>query len=164
MVLGRRHSGLPHLALLDLAVAQQGVYTVILLISLARQSHAHSGGDALAQGAGGHIHALDVAHLGMAGHFTLNGAEQLQILHGEKALQSQVGIERGGTVPLGQHEAVPVGVPGIGGINPHHMTVQGGNDVHGGQGAADVAGGRVVHHVHRQQAGTGGCDSQFVDL
>ena len=103
-------------------------------------------------------------HFGMTGHLALDGAEKFQILHGEKALQSQIGIECGGTVSLGQHETVPVRVPGIGGIYPHHMTVQGGNDVHGGQGAADVAGGRVMHHVHRQQAGTGGCDSQCVDL
>ena len=101
-----------------------------------------------------------MVHLRMAGHMPVNAAEHLQILHREETPQRQGGVEPRRTVPLGEHEAVPVRVGRIGRVHMHHVSIQEREDIHGGQGAADVAGGGGVHHIHRQQAGVGRSDGQ----
>ena len=164
LVLGRRHGGLPHLALLDLAVAQQGVHPVVLPVGLARQGHAHGGGDALAQAAGGHVHPGHVVHLRVAGHVPVNAAELLQPLHGEEAPLGQRGVEGGGAVALGEHKAIPGGVAGLLRVHPHHPEVELCQDVHGGQGAADVARRRPMYHLHRQQPAPGRGQGQVVHV
>ena len=151
VILGSCHEGLPDLALFDLAVAQDGVDTVVLLVHLAGQSHANSSGDALTQRAGGHVNALDVVHLSVAGHVAVNAAEELQILLGEEAALCQDGIQSGGAVTLGQDETVPVRVCGVLGIHVHHVEVQNSQSVHGGERTAQVTGCTVIDHVQAQK-------------
>ena len=163
-VLGRRHGGLPHLALLDLAVAQQGIHPVVPAVGFARQSHAHGRGDPLPQAARGHIHALDVAHFGMARHVPFNAAELLELLQWKKAPLGQSGVERRRTVPLGEHKAIPLrGLRSVG-VHPHHVEIQGCEDIQRRQGAADVSRRRAVHHIQRQQPGTRRRQCQVLNL
>ena len=48
-VVARKHSGLPHLALLNLAVAQQGIGAIDIAPMLSGKRHSHGSGDALAK-------------------------------------------------------------------------------------------------------------------
>ena len=161
LVLGGGHEGLPNLALLNLAVPHQGVHPVVPAVHLPRQGHAHGGGDALAQGAGGHVHPGDV-HLRVAGHGTVNAAEHLQFLLREEAPEGQIGVEGGGAVSLGEDKAVPGRVGGVGGVDAQHLLVQESHDLHGGEGTSDVAGGRAIDHFHPQQTAPGRGESQLV--
>ena len=124
--LGRRHGRLPHLALLHLTVPQHGVDPVTQTVQLARQGHAHRGGHALAQAAGGHIHSPDMAHLRVAGQVPADGAELPQLVHGEIPPQGQGGVKGRGAVALAEHEAVPARGLGILGVDPHHVLIQDG--------------------------------------
>ena len=94
VLIGGHHS-LPDLTLGDLAVAKNGVDTIILLCDLTGQRHADSDGDALAQRAGRHIDAGDVFHFHMAGHMAVDTAEHLKILNREEAAQRQHRIYSG---------------------------------------------------------------------
>ena len=162
LVLGGGHKGLPALALVQLAVAHDGVDAVVLVVELAAQGHANGGGDALAQGAGGHVHAPDVVHLYVAGHVAVDAAEHVQVVHGEEAPQRQNGIEGGAAVALGHDEAVTVRVLGVLGVHVHDVEVQGSDQVQAGHGAAGVAGGGVVDHGQAQNAGLVGLDRQLL--
>ena len=92
-----------------------------------------------------------------------DGTEELQLLLGEEAPQGENGVQGGGAVAFGQDKTVPVGVVGMGGVHPHGVEVQHGQQVHGGQRAADVAGIGRVHHVNRQKPGPGRQDLQLMD-
>ena len=164
LVLGGGHGGLPYLAFGQLAVTQNGIYAVGLFVQLAGQSHTHGGRNALTQRAGGHIHAGNVHHVGVAGHMGVNGAETGQFLHGEEAAQGQNGVQSGGAVTLGQDEAVPVGVSGVGGIHVHNVEIQGGQCVQAGQRAANVAGVGLVDHVQTQDARLCGGQGKLFDF
>ena len=141
------HHGLPDLTLGDLAVAKNGVDTIILLCDLTGQRHADGDGDALAQRAGGHIDAGDVFHFHMAGHMAVDAAEHLEILDREEAAQRQHRVHGGGAVALGHDEAVTAGVMRVLGIDAHFGKVQVRQHVHAAHRAARMAGGRVVHHL-----------------
>ena len=154
--LGRRHGGLPDLALVQLAVAQQGVDPVVGLVHLPGQGHAHRRRDTLAQRAGGHVHPGDKAHLRMAGEVAVELAEVLQVLYGEKAPESQGRVEGWRAVALGQDKTVPLGVIGVLGVYPQYLVVEDGHGVHGGEGPADVTGLGPVDHLVGKQSGFGG--------
>ncbi len=138
MVFGRGHGRFPHLALLDLAVAEDGVDPVIPVVHLAGEGHADGGGDPLPQGAGGHVHAGNVLHVRMAGIVVLDRAEELAVLYRKVALQGQHRVESGRAVALGEDQTVPIRVLRVLGVYPHRMEIQG-RQVHHGQGAADMA-------------------------
>ena len=116
LVVVGQHKGLPNLALLDLAVTQQGVYPAVLALVLGGQSHAGGSGDTLAQRAGGHVHAGGLVHVGVSLEAAADVAQGLQLLPGEEALQGQGGVQAGGGVSLGKDEAVPLLPLGVGGL------------------------------------------------
>ncbi len=60
------HGSLPYLTLLDLAVAQQCVYTIAVAGYLCGKRHADCCGDALSQRSAGHIKTRCVLHTGMS--------------------------------------------------------------------------------------------------
>ena len=62
----REHGCLPHLSLLDLAVAQKRVYTVVLIAELRGECHAHRDGNSLAQRSAGSVHPRRVLYTGMS--------------------------------------------------------------------------------------------------
>ena len=164
LILGSGHESLPNLALGDFAVAQDGVDAVIPVVELAAQSHTDSGGNALAQRAGGHIDTGNVVHFHVAGHMGVNAAELLQALHGEEAPQGQRGIQSGRAVALGHDKAVTVRVLGILGVHLHDVEVESGQHVQAAEGAAGMAGGSVMYHLDCQQTGFGRVDGQSLIL
>ena len=140
LVVGRKHKGLPALALLDLAVAHDGVDPhLIQPLDLGAQGHAAGGGDALAQAAGGHIHAGDGVHIGVALQAAAQLAQGGQLLRGEKAALGQGCIKGRGRMALGKDQPVPLGPGGVGGVDPHLPEVQKGQHLRDGQAAARVA-------------------------
>jgi len=124
MILGGGHHGLPDLALGQLAVAKNGVDAVVLVGLLAGQRHAGRHGNALAQGAGGHVDAGIIVHLDVAGHVALDAAEHFEVFHGEEAAQRQHGVDGGRAVALGHHKPVAVGVLRVLGIDAHLGEIQ----------------------------------------
>ena len=118
------HGGLPGLAFLDFAVAEDGVDPVVFFVQLSGQSHAYGGRDTLSQGAGGHIDALHMHHVRVAGVVVLDGTELVQILLREIAPQRQHGIQGRGAVSFGQHEPIPIRIVGCAWIDAHSVKVQ----------------------------------------
>ena len=161
MILRSGHGGFPDLALSDLTVAQQGIDTVVLLCKLSGQSHADCGGDALAQRAGGHVDALDMTHVGMAGVMALDGAEELQILLREEAAQGQHRVQSRRAVAFGQHKAVAVRILRVGRVDLHDVEVQRREDVHRGEAAADMAGRGGMNGVKSEQPCLGSHDFEL---
>jgi len=144
LVVGGEHSRLPDLALGQLAVAQQGVYVRVFAQELGALGHAGGGGQTLAQGAGGHIHAGDGVHVGVALQGGVDVAQGGQRIHGEIAPVGQRGIQAGGGVALGENEAVPLLPAGVLRVDPHLFEIEVGEHVGGGQAAAGMAGLRAV--------------------
>ena len=60
------HGSLPYLTLLDLAVAQQCVYTIAVAGYLCGKCHTNCCGDSLSQRSAGHIKTRCVLHTGMS--------------------------------------------------------------------------------------------------
>ena len=157
LVVGCQHAGLPDLAFLDLAVAQQGVDTSGLALVLQAQRHACGAGDTLAQGAGGHIDAGNGVHVGIALEIGVDVAQGGQVFHGEEATQGQCRIQAGSGVALGKNEAVTVFPLGIGRIHVHLLEVQIGKHISRRQAAAGMAGFGTVggfDHAHAHLAGS----------
>ena len=142
--MGGEHGGLPDLALGQLAVAQQGVDVEVLPQVLGALGHPGGGGEALAQRAGGHVHAGDGVHVGVPLEEGVDVPQPGQLLHREVAPQRQGGVEPGGGVALGEDEPVPVLPAGGLGVDAHFLEVEIGKDVGGGQAAAGMAGLRAV--------------------
>ena len=103
-------------------------------------------------------------HVGVAGHVPPDGAEELELLLGEVAPRCQCGIKGGGSVALGEDQAVPVGRLGVLRVHLHHVKVKDGQDIRHRQRAADVAGGRRVDLTHGQAADLGRCQFQGVEF
>ena len=141
------HKGLPDLALLALAVAQDSEHLGVLAQVLGAQGHAHRDGYALAQGAGGGVHAGDLLHVGVALEDAVELAEVLELRLVKEAQLRQDAVVAGGGVALAEDEAVPVGIPGVLGIDPHLGAEDGAHQLRGGQGAAGVAAAGVGRHV-----------------
>ena len=160
-VLGRGHCRLPDLTLRDLAVAADGINTIVLLCGLARQRHTHRSGNALTQRTGGHIHTVDMTHIRMTGIMSLDGTEQLQILDGEEAAQCQHRIQRRRGVTLGQHKTVTVRIFGVCGIDIHFVEIECREGVNDRKTSADMSGCGGMHRVQCQQACPIGHDFQL---
>ncbi len=62
----------------------------------------------LAQTAGGHIHAGDGVHIGVALQVTVNMPQGGQVFHREEAPIRQRGVQARGRVALGKNKPVPV--------------------------------------------------------
>ena len=139
MIVGSEHHGLPDLALLDLAVAQQGIDPEVLVPVLAALGHAAGAGNALAQGAGGHIHTGHMVHVGVALQVAVNAPEGLQVLHREEAPLGQSGVQARCGVALAENEPVPVRVLGVLGVYTQFVKIKIGKEIRCGQAAAGMA-------------------------
>ena len=131
----RQHGGLPYLAFLNLAVSQKGVDPEILTVHFRAQGHAHSGGDPLSQGTGGHIHPRDV-DAGMPLQVRTKLTEGGQILRREKSPVRQCGIESRGIMSFGEHKPVPDLPVRVGRVNLHLLKIQIGEHIRRGKGAS----------------------------
>ena len=81
----------------------------------------------------------------------------LEVIQGEEAPECQHGIQGGGTVALGQHEAVAVGgMRGVG-VDAHDAEIQHGQQIHAAHRAAGMPGSGLVDTLKCQQPGTGCC-------
>src|ERR1700754_1991878 len=82
--------------------------------------HAHGGGQALAQGAGGDLDAAGVAVFGVAGGEGAPGAQGLQVGEFEAvAGEVELDVEGEAGVAGGEHEAVAADPVGVGGVVAH---------------------------------------------
>src|SRR5699024_4304826 len=88
------HSRFPHLAFLDLAVAQKSVYSVGVVAEFRGKSHSHCRGDTLSERSAGHIHARDMFHIRMSLKIGTQMTESLQIFFGEVSSLCQNRIQR----------------------------------------------------------------------
>ena len=140
------HGGLPDHALLDLTVTQHDVGHVVLVMQLAGQGHAHAHGQAVAQGAGGHVHAGGLVHVRMALEDGVVLTQGVQLLGVKVAPAGQCRIEHRAGVAFGEDEAVPVSPAGVLGIDIQHVEVQGGHHLHRGERAAGVSSLGGVDH------------------
>ena len=131
---GGHVGALPAHALLELAVAADAVDVIVLPLGPARQSHAGGDGDAVAQRAGGHVHAHSAVHRGVA----LEGAAQLaqiEVLHLglEVAPLVEGGIVDGTGVALGDDEPIAVFPVRLGGIQAHLLEEEDRHDIGDGE-------------------------------
>ena len=151
LVVVGKHKGLPALALLDLAVTQQGVDVDVAALILGGQRHAAGGGNALTQAAGAHIDAGHGVHIGVALQIAVGVAQGGQVGNREEAALRKGGIQAGGAVALAQHKAVAVRILRLLGVNAHLTEIQVGKDVCRGQAAAWMAAPGTVggfDHTH----------------
>ena len=144
--MGRRHGGLPHLALLELPVPQQAVGPVGPAGAPGGQGQAVGDGQTLAQGTGGAVQAGELGHVGMA----LQGGAQLAQGGQQSGVKipptGQHAVQQGGGVALGQQEPVPVGVVGAGGVQAHLAEIETDQNLHRRQGAPGMAGAGGMGH------------------
>ena len=145
LLVAGKHGGLPDLALLALAVAQQGVGAIVVAPVLGGNGHTHGGGDALAERTGGHVDARGVVHVGMALQVAADVAQRLQVLLGEEPALGEHGVQTRRAVALGKHKAITVGLAGIGRVDVHFLKVQIGHDVGSAERTARMAGLGSVH-------------------
>src|SRR3990172_2702179 len=87
-----------------------------------------------------------------------------ELFHGEEAPFRQGGVEGGGGVALGEDEAVPIGVAGVLGVNPHYSQEKGGEDFHAGEGAPGVAAPSLANHGDNMAAKPFGYGFQLLNL
>jgi hypothetical protein len=154
VVVRGEHRSLPHLALLQLAIAEQAEDGGAAVGALARdrgvepQRERDPVGqrEPLAERAGRDLHAGRLASIGMPLQHRAELAQRREPLDREVAGLGKRCVEHGRRVALRQHEAVALGPGRLGRIVPHHAEVQGRDDLHGGQGAAGVTGARSPHH------------------
>ena len=145
LLVAGKHGGLPDLALLALAIAQQGVRAVSIAPVLGGNRHTHGGRDTLAERAGGHVDARGVVHVGMTLQVAADMAQRLEVLLGEEPALGEHGVQARSAVALGEHKAIAVGLAGIGRVDVHFLKVQIGHDVGSAERTARMAGLGSVH-------------------
>ena len=158
-----KHKGFPALALFDLAVAHDGIDVQGLACVLGTQCHAGGGRDALAQAAGGHIHARHTVHIGVALQVAADLAQSLEVFHREEAALGQRCVQAGGCVALGEHQTVTVRVLRSLRIDVHLYKIEVGQHFGDVQAAARMAAlGAVcaLDHAHADVAGVL-CQGEF---
>ena len=112
---------------------------------LGGNGHAHGGGDALAERTGGHVNARGVVHVGVTLQGAADVAQRLEILLGEESALGEHGVQTRRAVALGKHEAIAVGLAGVGRVDVHFLKVQIGHDVGSAERTARMAGLGSVH-------------------
>ncbi len=100
--------------------------------------HADGRGQALAERAGGDLHAVGVTVLGVAGGQGAPGAQRLEVVEFQPVPgEVQLDVQGQAGVPAGQHEAIAAGPLRIRGVVPHDPLEQGvrqGGQAHCGAG------------------------------
>ena len=161
MVAGE-HGRLPDLPLLDLAIAEKGVDAPRPAERLGGEGHAHGGGHALAEAAGGHVDARGVVHVGVPLKTGPDVAQGRELLLGEEAPLGENRVEAGRAVALGEDEAVTPIPRGVGRVDVHLLEVQVGHDVGCGERAAGMSGLRGVRARDDALAHLGGSPSELL--
>ena len=132
-----------------------------------RHREADGRGEALAERAGGDLHAGRVPVLGVARRLRAPGAQRLQVLELQaEAGQVQLDVLRQAGVARGQHEPVPAQPVRVRRVVPQHVLVEqvgrgGEADRRPGVAVADLldrVGGQDTHRVHRPQVEVGPAD------
>ena len=118
------------------------------------QSHAHGGGQALPQWAGGGLDARRVVHLGVTGGQRAHLAKIADLVDGHLLLARQVqeGVEQHGAMAGGEHETVAIRPMGIGHVVFQNLGEEHGGDVGRAHGQAGMAGFGFLHRIHRERA------------
>ena len=91
-------------------------------------------------------------------------AQGEQILHREETAESQSGVEAGGRVSLGEDEAIPVLVFGVGGVHIQLFEIEVGEQVGSGQAAAGMTGLGGMGALNNSKAHLTGGHSQLLFL
>lgn len=144
MVVGRRHSCLPNLALVQFAVTQQGVDIQVLAVQFGCRRHTAGHRQALAQRAGGIIDALDLQTVHVLGQAAAVLVQLLEPFAVDKAQIGKNHIQGRAGVALAEDEPVPVGPVGLLGTGPHNVIVQCGQNLNGRQRTAKMAAAGTV--------------------
>src|SRR5690606_373587 len=128
-----------------------------------RHRHAHGGGDALAEGAGGDLHARGVEVLGVARGLRAPGAQLLDVLLLEaEAAQEELDVLGQARVAGREHEPVAAQPGVVLRVVAHHVLVEqvrGGSEAHRG---ARVTVADLLHRVSGEDAR--GVDRPLVEL
>gem|GEM_PF-4319854 len=151
-------------ALLQAAVAREAHHEMVedLVLRGVEVGRGHLGGDghaddvagALAERAGGRLDAGGLAELGVPRGLGVELTEGLHLVDGQvEAGEVQPGVEEHRAVAGGKDEAVAVDPLRVGGVVTQEMSVEGGADLGGSQGEAQVARMAGGHGVHGQSAG-----------
>ena len=128
MVAGE-HGRLPHLSFLALTIAQQRVDTVAVAPVLSGKRHSNRSGNALAERSGGHVNTRGVVHIGVTLQTAADMTERLEFFLAKEPALGKHGVEGGGAVTLGKHEAIAIGAAWIRWIDIHLCKVEIGHDV-----------------------------------
>ena len=168
----RQRAGLAGHALLHVAVGGDHIDVVIeragagggvgveqAAFEAGRHGHAHRGGQALAQRAGGDLDASGVPELRMPRGLGAPGPQCLDVgeFQAEPA-EVELQVEGEAAVPAGQHEPVPAQPLGVAGIVAHRPLEEGvgqRRQTHGraGMSVADLLHGVGGQHPHRVDGG-----------
>jgi hypothetical protein len=146
-VLRGGHHRLPVAAFLQLAVADQDVRPSPGHVQLGGQGVPDGDRQTVAQGPGVGLDTADPLAVRMAVERREGFEERGEVLDGQESEGGEGGVEDAGDVALGQDEAVPFRVVDGVRADVEHRPVQGGQDVDGGEVAADMSGIRVVHEL-----------------
>ena len=163
LIVGGKHEGLPALAFLHLAVAHDGKDVDGLARVLGTQGHAAGGRDALAQAAGGHIHARGLVHVGVALQIAADLAQGLEVFHREVTALGQRCIQCRGGMALGQHQTVAVGLLRVLRVNVHFHEIevaQQFGDVQTAARMTALCAVRALDHAHADVTGVL-CQGEF---
>ena len=145
---GGGHGRFPHGALIELAIAGDGIYARTAAADTKRQRHAQRRGKTHPQRPGGQLNARQLAGARMP---LQPGAELTQRIHfsqGKEAFFRQNAVQHRGGVALGEHHAVAVGVLPVVGRDIGALKIQHGQDFAYGQRSAGVP---RAHLVQRGQ-------------
>ena len=152
VIAGGEHQRLPDLALLALAVPDQGIDSVPAAVQPGGKRHAAGGRDTLPQRAGGHIHARDMLHIRVPLQEGINPAQVCQLRHREISPQSQRRVQCGGGVSLGEDKAVALRPRGVCGVYAHLGEIQVGQNIGNRQGSSRVPGGGGVRPLQNTES------------
>ena len=118
------------------------------------QGHAHGGGQALTQRAGGGLDARRVMHFRVAGGQRAHLAEIADLVDGHLFLAREVqeGVEQHGAVTGGEHETITIRPMRIRHVVFQYLGEEHGGDVGGAHGQAGMAGFGLFHRIHGKSA------------
>ena len=139
-VVGGSLGGLPHQAFRQLSATAERIDPDALAVQFGAQRHAHGGGDALPQRAGGGIHAGALLSIRVALQEAVQLAQLLQLCGIKVPPFRKDRVECGSCMTLGEDEAVPRFPMGLAGVHLHLLKVESYQDLHRRQRPARMAG------------------------
>src|SRR5579863_710475 len=130
-VLGGRDCRLPHLSFLHLAVAHHAEDPIALAGPALRERHPEPVGQRMADGAGGEVHAGDLAHVGVIPKRAPETRVVVEPRFREKAEIRVDGKESDSGVPLADCEAIARWPTRLARFEPHHVVIERGEKLGG---------------------------------